>query len=56
MARRSVPVGGLLNGKKVKCSSVDAAGRGCSVMFAWYHRLVPRLAGYPQREIEGARF
>jgi hypothetical protein len=30
------------------CSSVDASGRGCSLMFGWYHRLVPRLASYQQ--------
>jgi hypothetical protein len=26
---------------------VGTSGRDCSLMFAWYHRLVPRLAGYP---------
>ena len=33
--------------RRKECSSVDGSRRGCSLMFAWYHRVAPRFAGYP---------
>jgi hypothetical protein len=38
-----VPIGGLLD--RIE-KSVFVSGRGCSLMFAWDHRLVPRLAKF----------